>query len=229
MVDSPSVSTALKAVVLTDLKLMMRNKQDVLNTCLFFVLVLLMFPLGVDPGVEFLSGSASGLIWVAFLLSVMLSINSMFRVDFEDGTIEQWFVSGQPVFLLVLAKVITHWMVTGLPLLVLTPLLAVMLHMPAELIPVLLLSLLLGTPVITLIGGIGAALTVSLRGGSALLFLLVLPLMAPVLIFATGSVQAALSGLAYAPVLALLAIMLIFALMVCPFAISAALRMSQDN
>ena len=177
----------------------------------------------------FLAEVAPGVIWVAALLATLLSLDGLFRSDFEDGTLEQTLLSPQPLFLVVLAKVFAHWMMTGLALTLLAPLLAVMLFLPAEGMLGLMASLLLGTPTLSLIGAIGAGLTVGLRKGGVLISLLVLPLYIPVLIFGTGAAQAAIVGLPLSGYLALLGAILVLGLVLAPLAIAAALRISASS
>lgn len=205
------------------------QRRELTNPLFFFITVMTLFPLGVSPEPEFLRQSAAGVVWVAALLASMLSLDRLFQSDYDDGSLEQLVLSPQPTYLLALIKVMVHWLFTGLPLILLSPLLALMMQMPSEHIPVLMLSLLLGTPVISLLGGIGAALTVSLRGGGILVSLLVLPLTIPVLIFGTGAVQASMDGMPVAAFLALLGAMLAAAVTLAPFAIAAAIRMSVSN
>jgi heme exporter protein B len=157
--------SALVSVLQRDLLLAFRHRQELLNPLMFFVITCSLFPLGVSPEKTFLGVSAAGILWVAALLATLLSLDMLFRADFEDGALEQMMMAPQPLFLLVLAKIIAHWLVTGLPLIVLSPLLGVMLFLPTEQIPVLMLTLLLGTPALSLIGAVGAALIVGLRGG----------------------------------------------------------------
>ncbi|MGH8355519.1 MAG: heme exporter protein CcmB, partial [Pseudomonas sp.] len=167
-----------------------------------------------------------GLVWVAALLAVLLSLDGLFRSDFEDGSLEQWVLSPHPLPLLVLAKVLAHWLFSGLALVLLAPLLALMLGLPARCLPVLLLSLLLGTPVLSLLGAVGAALTVGLKRGGLLLALLILPLYIPVLILGSGALQAALQGLPAAGYLLWLASLTALAVTLTPFAIAAGLTIS---
>ncbi|MCV6610662.1 MAG: heme exporter protein CcmB [Amphritea sp.] len=209
-----------------DLLLSYRRKSDLVNPLIFFLMVATLFPLGVSPEPQFLADVAPGVVWVAALLATLLSMDSLFRSDFEDGTLEQLLLSPQPLFMVVLAKVLAHWMLTGLPLTLLAPLLGVMLFLPGEGMFGLVLSLLLGTPTLSLVGAIGAALTVGLRKGGVLISLLVLPLYIPVLIFGTASIQAAITGLPLGGYLALLGAMLALGLVMAPLAISAALRIS---
>jgi heme exporter protein B len=224
-----STLTALKVVILSDLKSAFRQPQDLLNPLLFFVLVVMLFPLGVSPETAFLAQAGGGILWVAALLSVLLSLDHLFRHDFDDGTLEQLVLQPQPLFLLVLAKSLAHWVLTGLPLVLLTPLLAVMVHLEGNSIAVLCLTLLIGTPVLSLIGAIGAALTLGLRSAGVLLSLMIIPLYIPVLIFGTGTVVAASDGASVTGQLALMGAFLVLALTLAPFAAAAALKISLAN
>lgn len=226
---SQVITQVLRQIILSEWRISLRSKQELFNGLMFFVMVIVLFPLGVDPGVSFLSVSAGGLIWVSFMLSLMLSVGQMFKLDYEDGTIEQWVVSDHPLFLLVLAKVFALWVVTSLPLVIISPLLALMLHMPPMQIPLMLLTLLIGTPCLALIVSIGAALTAGVRGGGVLLMLLVLPLATPVLIFATGILNAASEGLEVNGLIAILTALLVLAIVSCPFATAASLKIAIDN
>jgi heme exporter protein B len=220
---------AMKAVFSRDMKVAFRQRQDLLNPLLFFVMVVTLFPLGVSPEVSFLQEAGAGILWVAALLSVLLSLDHLFRHDFDDGTLEQLVLQPQPLFLLVLAKTLAHWVVTGLPLVLLTPVLGVMVHLNGNSIAVLCLTLLIGTPVLSLIGAIGAALTLGLRSAGVLLSLLIIPLYIPVLIFGTGSVAAAADGASVSAYLALMAAFLALAITLAPFAAAAALKISLTN
>ena len=222
-------SRVLYKILVNEWRLAVRNKQDLFNALMFFVLVIVLFPLGVDPGVAFLSKSAGGLVWVAFMLALMLTIGQMFKQDFDDGTIEQWVLCRYPLFSIVLAKVFALWLITTLPLIVISPVLAVMLHMSTDQLPMLIATLLIGTPSLALFVSIGAALTAGTRGGGLLLMLLVLPLATPVLIFATGILSASADGMQVSGLFALLAALLALAVISCPFAAAAALKMSVDN
>ena len=224
-----SVWVAMKSVIQRDLKSSFRQPQDLLNPLLFFVLVVMLFPLGVSPEIAFLQQAGGGILWVAALLSVLLSLDHLFRHDFDDGTLEQLVLQPQPLFLLVLAKSVAHWVLTGLPLVLLTPLLAVMVHLDGNSIAVLCLTLLIGTPVLSLIGAIGAALTLGLRSAGVLLSLMIIPLYIPVLIFGTGTVMAAAEGAAVTGQLALMGAFLALAVTLAPFAAAAALRISLSN
>ncbi|KXJ51025.1 heme exporter protein CcmB [Neptuniibacter pectenicola] len=224
--EGSSVSGLFGAVLKRDLMLAYRKKSDLFNPLIFFLMVATLFPLGVSPEPDFLAEIAPGVVWVAALLATLLSMDGLFKSDFEDGTLEQTLLSPQPLFVVVLAKVLAHWMMSGLPLALLAPLLAVMLFLPAEGMSGLMLSLLLGTPTLSLVGAIGAALTVGLRKGGVLISLLVLPLYIPVLIFGTSAVQAAVTGLPLAGFFALLGAILALGLVLAPLAIGAALRIS---
>lgn len=222
-------ASAMWTVVRRDLKSSFRQRQDLLNPLLFFFMVVTLFPLGVSPEVSFLQRSGSGILWVAALLATLLSLDHLFRHDFDDGTLEQMVLQPQPLFLLVLAKTLAHWLVTGLPLILLAPVLGIMLHLEGNSIAVLCLTLLIGTPVLSLIGAIGAALTLGLRAGGVLLSLLIIPLYIPVLIFGTGTVAAAADGTPVGGYLALMAAFLVLAITLAPFAAAAALRISLSN
>jgi heme exporter protein B len=214
------------AVLKRDLLLSFRRRSDLINPLVFFLMVATLFPLGVSPEPSFLAQVAPGVVWVAALLATLLSMDGVFRSDYEDGTLEQTLLSPQPLFVIVLGKVVAHWVLTGLPLALLAPVLGIMLFLPDGGMSGLMLSLLLGTPTLSLVGAIGAALTVGLRKGGVLISLLVLPLYIPVLIFGTGAVQAAVTGLPLGGYLALLGAMLALGLVMAPLAIGAALRIS---
>lgn len=214
------------ALVRRDLLLAYRHRGELINPLLFFMIVVTLFPLGVSPEEPVLRIMAPGVIWIAALLAALFSLESMFRSDFDDGALEQMLLSAQPLPLLVLAKVLAHWLVTGLPMLLMAPLLALFLSMPGRGIVALELTLAVATPLLSLIGSIGVALTVGLRRGGILLTLLVLPLYIPVLIFATNAVSAAVAGLPFDGQLYFLAALLALALTLAPFATAAALRIS---
>ncbi|WP_369601770.1 heme exporter protein CcmB [Hahella sp. SMD15-11] len=224
-----SVSAAFAAQLRRDLLLSFRRRQDLANPLIFFVIVVSLFPLGVTPDKAFLSQAAAGVIWVAALLATLLSLDGLFRADYEDGALEQMVIAPQPLFMIVLAKTLAHWLVTGLPLLLLSPVLSIMMYLPGDAIGVLMLSLLVGTPVLSLVGAIGAALTVGLRVGGVLVSLLVLPLYIPVLIFGTGTVQMAINGQPWSGHMALMLAFLALAVGLAPIAASAALRISVSN
>ncbi len=209
-----------------DLLLAMRRRSELANPMLFFVMVIVLFPLGVGAEPKLLEQMSSGVVWVAALLAALLTLDSIFRSDFEDGSLEQILIGAHPVPMLVLAKVIAHWLVTGLPLLLVAPVLATFLGMNPDAIGVLMLSLLLGTPVLSLIGSIGVALTVGLRRGGVILSLLVLPLYVPVLIFGAAAVDAAASGMPVTGQMYIMAAFLVLAVTLAPLAAAAALRIS---
>ncbi len=218
----------LRCVMMRDLILAVRRLSDVLTTLFFFVIVVSLFPLGVGPEIEVLRMIAPGVVWVAAILASMLALGRLFENDYRDGTLEQLLLSPQPLSLLVLGKVMAHWAVTGVPLVLVAPLLGMQFGMSAQGIGVLLISLILGTPAISLIGAVGAALTLGVRGGGVLVSLLVLPLYIPVLIFGAGAVEASVSGLGAEAHLSLLGAILVLALCFAPWAAAAALRISLD-
>lgn len=215
-------------VVLRDLTLAMRRRADVLTTLFFFVIVVSLFPLGVGPEINTLRLMGPGVVWVAALLASMLSLGRLFSADYIDGTLEQLVLVPQPLALLVLGKVLAHWLVSGVPLVLMAPLLGVQYGLSTQALGVLVISLLLGTPVLSLIGAIGAALTLGLRGGGVLVSLLVLPLYIPVLIFGAGSVEASVTGLGAEAHLSLLGAILAPALVFTPWAAGWALKISME-
>jgi heme exporter protein B len=219
-------AASLRAGLQRELLLALRSPGNTVNPLMFFIIAVSLFPLGGDVDTSYLSSIASGVIWVTALLAVMLSMESLFRSDYEDGSLEQLLLSPQPLYFQLLAKVFGHWLVTGLPLVLLTPLLGLMLSLPAEGYMPLMFGLLLGTPTLNLIGAIGIALTVGLSRSGLLLAVLVLPLSIPVLVFGAGIVEAALNGLPVTGLLAVLGAMLALALTLAPLAIGAALRIS---
>ena len=220
------LGAAFVALLQRDLMLTYRNRAQMLNPLLFFVIVVSLFPLGLDPRPELLRTIAPGVVWVAALLASMLSLENMFRSDFDDGSLEQLLLTPHPLPLLVLAKILAHWLVSGLPLLLLAPVLGMLLNMASSSILPLLATLALGTPILSLIGSIGVALTVGLRGGGVLLSLLILPLYIPVLIFAANAVGNAAAGLDITGQLAFLGSLLALGLALAPLATAAALRIS---
>ncbi len=218
----------LLLIVRRDLLLAMRRRADVLTTLIFFVMVVSLFPLGVGPETDMLRKMAPGVLWVAALLASMLSLGRLFSADYLDGTLEQMLLAPQSLSVLVLGKMASHWMVSGLPLVLMTPVLGLQFDMSVQAIGVLMLGLLLGTPILSMIGAIGAALTLGLRGGGVLLSLLVLPLCIPVLIFGTGAVQAVTSGLSISSHLSLLGALLVLAVAFTPWVTAQALRISME-
>jgi len=215
-------------VVRRDLTLSMRRRSDVFTTLFFFVIVVSLFPLGIGPELDTLREIAPGVVWVAALLASMLSLERLFAADYADGTLEQMLLTPQPVSLLVLAKVLAHWLVTGLPLALMAPLLGLQYDLSWQALGVLIASLLVGTPTLSLIGAIGAALTIGVRGGGVLVSLLVLPLYIPVLIFGAGAVEASVSGLGEQSHMSMLGAILVLALVLAPLATAAALRVSAE-
>jgi len=220
------MSTVFTLLLARESRLLFRRPAELANPLVFFAIVIALFPLAVGPESQLLQTISPGLIWVAALLAVLLSLDGLFRSDFEDGSLEQWVVSPHPLALLVLAKVLAHWLFSGLALVLLAPLLGLMLGMPASALPVLLMSLLLGTPILSLLGAVGAALTVGLKRGGLLLALLILPLYIPVLILGSGALQAALQGLPAAGYLLWLSSLTALAVTLTPFAIAAGLKIS---
>lgn len=217
---------AIVSIVRRDLVLALRRRSDAAVALLFFVIVTSLFPLGVGAEPNLLRSLAPGVIWVAALLSSMLSLDRLFSADHADGTLEQMLLGAAPLGLVAAAKVLSHWLVAGLPLVAIAPLIALQYDLPAALYGTLALSLLLGTPVLSLVGAIGAALILGLRGGGVLLSLLVLPLYVPVLIMGAGSVEMASAGLSPDGQLLLLGAALAGSVAFAPWAIAAALRIS---
>jgi heme exporter protein B len=219
---------AARCIVYRDLLLALRRRTDVATALLFFVIVASLFPLGVGAEPNLLRAIAPGVIWVAALLSTMLSLGRLFAADHADGTLEQLLLGAAPLGVVATAKTLAHWLVSGLPLVLIAPMLALQYDLPQALYGVLALSLLLGTPVLSMIGAIGAALTLGVRGGGVLLSLLVLPLYVPVLIMGAGSVEMAAAGLEPGGQLLILGALLVFTAAFAPWAIAAALRISLE-
>ena len=218
----------LGLVIRRDLLLAMRRRADVLTTLIFFVMVVSLFPLGVGPELDMLRKMAPGVVWVAALLASMLSLGRMFSADYLDGTLEQMMLAPQPLSMLVLGKILAHWMISGLPLVLMAPVLGLQFDMSAQALWVLIAALLLGTPILSMIGAVGAALTLGLRGGGVLVSLLVLPLCIPVLIFGAGAVEAIASGMNVGSHLSLLGAILALALVFTPWITAQALRISME-
>lgn len=219
---------AMLAVIRRDLLVAMRSKTEVLTALFFFVIVTSLFPLGIGPEPALLRKIAPGVLWVAALLATMLGLHRMFAADHADGTLEQMALSPSPLALLVGGKIVSHWLVSGLPLVLMAPILGIQFDLDAGALGVLMLALLLGTPLLSLIGAIGAALTLGVRGGGVLLSLLVLPLYVPALIFGAGAVQAQMAGLDVGGHLSLLAALLVLAAFFAPWATTAALRIALE-
>jgi heme exporter protein B len=215
-------------IVARDLTLAWRRRADVLSTLFFFVIVVSLFPLGIGPETNLLRTIAPGVVWVAALLASMLSLGRVFRNDYQDGTLEQMLLTPQPLYLVVLGKVLAQWLVSEVPLVLIAPLIGVQFNLAPDTLLILLVSLLIGTPILSLIGSIGAALTLGLRGGGVLISLLILPLYIPVLIFGAGAVDASIVGMSPQANLFLLAAFLVLSLVFAPWATSAALRISLE-
>jgi len=224
----PKSFQAITRLFRRDLTIAWRRSTDILTPLVFFVIVVSLFPLGLGPEPNMLRTIAPGVIWVAALLATMLSLNRLFANDHADGTLEQMVLAPYPLTLLVLTKTAAHWTLNGLPLVLISPLLAVQLNLPPSAIGTLVLSLLLGTPILSLLGAVGAALTLGLRGGGVLVSLLVLPLYTPILIFGAGSVASAMVGINTEAHFSLLGAFLALALTFAPWAAAAALRVSLD-
>jgi heme exporter protein B len=218
----------LRYIVARDVLLAMRRRADVATTLFFFVIVASLFPLGVGPDPKLLRIMAPGILWVGALLASMLSLGRLFAEDYADGSLEQLVLAPEPLALVVIGKVMAHWLVSGLPLVLIAPVIALQFDLPAEAIGTLLVALLLGTPVLSLIGAIGAALTVGVRGGGVLVSLLVLPLYVPVLIFGAGAVDASAIGMSASGHLSILGALLLGGMALAPWATAAALRISLE-
>jgi heme exporter protein B len=218
----------LRWIVWRDLTLAWRRRADILSTVFFFIIVVSLFPLGIGPETQLLRSIAPGVIWVAALLASMLSLNRLFANDHQDGTLEQLLLTPQPLFIVVLGKVLAHWIVSEIPLVLIAPLVGLQFDIPSETLWILVLSLSIGTPVLSLIGSVGAALTLGLRGGGVLISILILPLYIPALIFGAGSVEASIMGTDPTPHLYLLGAFAIVSLIFSPWATAAALRISVE-
>ncbi len=222
--SSPDLGRAFRLLVGRDLRLAIRQGGDAAMVLAFFLLTIILFPFGVGPEPAVLARIGSGIIWVTALLASLLSLDRLFLADYEDGSLEALALSPLPLALIVLAKTLAHWLVTGLPLALMAPFLALLLGLDAAGYPALILGMVLGTPTLSLIGAIGAALTLGARRGGVLLSLLLLPLFVPVLILGAGAVEAAISGLGARPHLLILAAMAVASLVLAPLAAAAALR-----
>src|SRR4051812_36019934 len=222
------LTTAVAAVARRDLLAALRHRADLFTTLIFFAIVASLFPLGVGPETAMLRTMGPGVVWVAALLASMLALTRLFASDYGDGTLEQLALSPHPLTLLVLAKIGAQWLASGLPLVVIAPLLGIQFDLNADAQLVLLASLMLGTPTLSLIGAVGAALTLGVRGGGALLSLLVLPLYVPVLIFGAGAVEATAAGLGAAAHLSLLGALLLVSLVFAPWATAVSVRVAVE-
>ncbi|MEO5566138.1 MAG: heme exporter protein CcmB [Luteimonas sp.] len=218
--------SAAKALMVRDLRLLWRRRSDPLQPALFALLVVVLFALALGAEPVVLAKSAAAVLWLAALLAGLLALDTLFRGDAEDGSLEQWLLAPVPLAWLVLVRVLMHWATTSLPLLLATPLLAQLLYLPDEQLPVLMASLALGTPVLSLLGAVVAALTVGMRRSGILVALLALPLYVPVLVFGAGSVAAAAQGLDPTGALLLLGAGLVLALVLAPLAAAAAIRIA---
>jgi heme exporter protein B len=218
--------TVFMAVVRRDLMLSLRRRSELMFPLIFIMLTVSLFPLGIGPASDLLARIAPGVIWIAALLATVIALDGLFRSDYEDGSLEQFIVSGHSMPLLVLAKILVHWLQSGLPVVLLSPLLALWLNLDTRAWWLLMATLALGTPILSLIGAIAVALTLGLRRGGQLLSLLVFPLYIPVLIIATAAIMAILDGLPYLPFLGLLLAGLVTSLTLAPFAVAAALKIS---
>ena len=219
---------AFLAVLQRDLRLSLRSGIDCAQPLIFFTMALTLFPLGVGPAPEILERIGVGIIWVLALLAVMLSLDRLFQTDSEDGSLEQFTLADMPLELIVLAKCLAHWLMSGLVLVIASPFLALLLNQSAETIRVLALALLLGTPALTLIGSVGAALLIGARRGGVLIALLVLPLYIPILIFGVSAVESEVMGLGGGPQLLILGAIFLATLALTPFAAASALRLSLE-
>jgi heme exporter protein B len=218
----------LRWIVWRDLTLAWRRRADMLSTVFFFVIVVSLFPLSIGPETQLLRQIAPGVVWVAALLASMLSLGRLFSNDYQDGTLEQLLLTPQPLYLVVLGKTLAHWIVSEIPLVLVAPLVGLQFDLSRETLLILCASLLLGTPVLSLVGSIGAALTLGLRGGGVLISILVLPLYIPALIFGAGAVAATIAGMSPAANLYLLGAFAIVSLLFSPWAAAAALRISLE-
>lgn len=224
----PSTFSMFRWIVARDLTLAWRRRADVLSTLFFFVIVVSLFPLGIGPETQLLKEIAPGVVWVAALLASMLSLGRVFQNDYHDGTLEQMLLTPQPLYLVVLAKIFAQWVVSEVPLVLIAPLIGLQFDLAPDTLLVLFVSLLIGTPILSLIGSIGAGLTLGLRGGGVLIALLILPLYVPVLIFGSGAVAANITGMSAQAHLLLLGAFLVVSMVFAPWATSAALRISLE-
>ena len=225
-IKQTTMAAAFIATLKRDLLISFKKKNDVVNPFMFFVIVVSLFPIGISPDSDRLSEIAAGVIWISVLLASMLSMDNLYRSDYEDGSLEQLLLSPHPLFFMVLAKNLSHWLVSGLPVVLVSPLLAYMLNLPQAAYFTLICSLLIGTPIMSLVGSIAVALTVGLGSRGLILAVITLPMSVPVLIFGTLSVQASLNNTSPAGYLALMLAMLAVAVSLAPLASATALRIS---
>lgn len=226
--SAPSTLSMFRWIVVRDLTLAWRRRADVLSTLFFFVIVVSLFPLGIGPETQLLRSIAPGVVWVAALLASMLSLGRVFENDYHDGTLEQMLLTPQPLYLVILGKIFAQWLVSEVPLVLIAPLIGLQFDLAPDTLLVLFVSLLIGTPILSLIGSIGAGLTLGLRGGGVLIALLILPLYVPVLIFGSGAVAANIAGMSGQAHLLLLGAFLVVSLVFAPWATAAALRISLE-
>lgn len=223
-----TTASAFRATLRRDLLIAYKRKNDIVNPFMFFLIVATLFPIGISPDPQRLGEIAAGALWISALLAAMLSMDSLYRADYEDGSLEQLLLSPHPLYFMVLAKNISHWLVSGLPVVMASPLIAYMLNLPGDAYWVLFATLLLGTPVLSLLGSIGVALTVGLGSRGLILAVITLPMSVPVLIFGTLAVQTSLNGISPVGFLSLMSAMLAATLSLAPLASAAALRISVD-
>ncbi len=221
-----STAAAFKATLKRDLLIAYKRKNDVVNPFMFFFIVITLFPVGISPDADRLGEIAAGVVWISALLAAMLSMDNLYRADYEDGSLEQLLLSPHSLYFMVLAKNISHWLVSGLPVVLVSPILAYMLNLPSEAYFVLFFTLLMGTPILSLLGSIGVALTVGLGSRGLILAVITLPMSVPVLIVGTMAVQQTLNGASMAGYLAIMGAMLLAAISLAPLASAAALRIS---
>ena len=215
-------------LVQRDLLMAWRRSSDIFSVVMFFVLAVVLFPLGVGPELDTLRKIAPGIIWVAALLAAMLSLDQLFQSDADDGSLDLLLLAPIPLETIVIAKCCAHWMVTGLPLILVAPILGILLNLPLSGFAVMMITLVISTPTISLLGSVGAALTIGARRGGVLVALLILPLLTPILIMSANAVDLALVGLNYTPLIALLGAFFLICLVVCPFVAAAALRLAAE-
>ena len=215
-------------LVQRDLLMAWRRSSDIFSVVMFFVLAVVLFPLGVGPELDTLRKIAPGIIWVAALLAAMLSLDQLFQSDADDGSLDLLLLAPIPLETIVIAKCCAHWMVTGLPLILVAPILGILLNLPLSGFAVMIITLVISTPTISLLGSVGAALTIGARRGGVLVALLILPLLTPILIMSANAVDLALVGLNYTPLIALLGALFLICLVVCPFVAAAALRLAAE-
>lgn len=227
--DRVRIGTGLRAVFLRDIRLVWRHRSDIVNPVVFYLIGITMLPLGLDGSRQLLGSIAPGMLWIMAMLATLLSLEALFRSDFEDGSLIQFQLSSQPLYLTVLCKVLAYWLSTGLPLTLMAPVLALMLSLPADGYWALVLTLLPGTAILALVGALGAALTVCLRSGGLVMTLIIMPLYLPVLIIGASAVSNAVAGFGFSRELALLVAGLSLSLLIMPPAIAGALKISSNQ